>query len=140
MPTDADVEEAVASRRRHVRGVAAPAGRRALRGARSTSRGDSPRRVDENAELIAREGGKPLKWAKVEATRAVSTFRWASEEIRHGDDELMRLDTEPAGRPGRHAAPVPDRAGAGDHAVQLPAEPGGAQGRAVARRSARPSS
>src|SRR6266576_798157 len=50
--------------------------------------------VDENAELIAQEGGKPLKWAKVEATRAVSTFRWASEVIRHGDDELMRLDTE----------------------------------------------
>src|SRR5438105_11367977 len=50
--------------------------------------------VDENAELIAREGGKPIKWAKVEATRAISTFRWASEVIRHGDDELMRLDTE----------------------------------------------
>jgi acyl-CoA reductase-like NAD-dependent aldehyde dehydrogenase len=52
--------------------------------------------IDENAELIAREGGKPLKWAKVEATRAVSTFRWASEVIRHGDDEVMRLDTEEA--------------------------------------------
>src|SRR6266487_1757320 len=50
--------------------------------------------IDENASLIAREGGKPLKWATVEATRAVSTFRWASEVIRHGDDELMRLDTE----------------------------------------------
>src|ERR687888_537978 len=49
---------------------------------------------EENAELIAREGGKPLKWAKIEATRAVSTFRWASEVIRHGDDEVMRLDTE----------------------------------------------
>ncbi len=46
--------------------------------------------------MIAREGGKPLKWATVEATRAVSTFRWASETIRHGDDELMRLDTEAA--------------------------------------------
>jgi acyl-CoA reductase-like NAD-dependent aldehyde dehydrogenase len=51
-------------------------------------------RVDELAEGIAREGGKPLKWAKAEATRAVSTFRWASEQIRHGDDEFMRLDTE----------------------------------------------
>jgi len=50
--------------------------------------------LQENAELIAREGGKPLKWATVEATRAVSTFRWASETIRHGDDELVRLDTE----------------------------------------------
>jgi acyl-CoA reductase-like NAD-dependent aldehyde dehydrogenase len=52
--------------------------------------------IDENAALIAREGGKPLKWATVEATRAVSTFRWASETIRAGDDELMRLDTEAA--------------------------------------------
>ncbi|MBI2239055.1 MAG: aldehyde dehydrogenase family protein, partial [Actinobacteria bacterium] len=51
-------------------------------------------KVDENADLIAREGGKPLKWAKAEATRAVSTFRWASEVIRHGEDELIRLDTE----------------------------------------------
>ena len=50
--------------------------------------------IEDNAKLIAAEGGKPLKWATVEATRAVSTFRWASETIRHGDDELMRLDTE----------------------------------------------
>jgi acyl-CoA reductase-like NAD-dependent aldehyde dehydrogenase len=52
--------------------------------------------LQENARLIAQEGGKPLKWATVEATRAVSTFRWASEVLRHGDDELMRLDTEAA--------------------------------------------
>jgi acyl-CoA reductase-like NAD-dependent aldehyde dehydrogenase len=51
-------------------------------------------RGDEVAELIAREGGKPLKWAKVEAARAVSTFRWAAEVLRRGDDELLRLDTE----------------------------------------------
>src|SRR5512132_495605 len=50
--------------------------------------------VDENATLIAREGGKPIKWATVEATRAISTFRWASEVLRHGEDEFMRLDTE----------------------------------------------
>src|SRR5205809_871944 len=50
--------------------------------------------IDDNAALIAREGGKPVKWAKVEATRAVSTFRWASEVLRHGADEVMRLDTE----------------------------------------------
>src|SRR5262245_50972761 len=50
--------------------------------------------IQENAELIAKEGGKPLKWATIEATRAVSTFRWASEVLRRGDDELVRLDTE----------------------------------------------
>jgi acyl-CoA reductase-like NAD-dependent aldehyde dehydrogenase len=53
-------------------------------------------RVDEVAELIAREGGKPLKWAKVEAARAVSTFRWAAEECRRFGGELLRLDTEAA--------------------------------------------
>ncbi len=51
-------------------------------------------RAGEVAELIAREGGKPIKWAKVEAARAVSTFRWASEECRRDGGELMRLDTE----------------------------------------------
>jgi acyl-CoA reductase-like NAD-dependent aldehyde dehydrogenase len=51
-------------------------------------------RTDEVAELIAREGGKPLKWAKAEAARAVSTFRWASEECRREGGALMRLDTE----------------------------------------------
>jgi aldehyde dehydrogenase (NAD+) len=51
-------------------------------------------RKDEVAEMIAREGGKPLKWSKVEAARAVSTFRWAAEEIRREPVEAMRLDTE----------------------------------------------
>jgi acyl-CoA reductase-like NAD-dependent aldehyde dehydrogenase len=53
-------------------------------------------RAGEIAESIAREGGKPLKWATVEANRAVSTFRWAAEEARRANGELLRLDTEPA--------------------------------------------
>ena len=51
-------------------------------------------RADEVAEVIAREGGKPLKWAKVEAARAASTFRWAAEEARREGGSMMRLDTE----------------------------------------------
>ena len=51
-------------------------------------------RADEVAEMIAREGGKPLKWAKVEASRAVSTFRWAAEECRRIGGEVMRLDSD----------------------------------------------
>jgi acyl-CoA reductase-like NAD-dependent aldehyde dehydrogenase len=95
VPTDADVEEAAATAHDtfkesrhlpiHVRSEALDHISKRL-----------SETIDENAELIAKEGGKPLKWAKVEATRAVSTFRWASEVIRHGDDELMRLDTEAA--------------------------------------------
>ena len=55
-------------------------------------------RVLRAEEFAARLAGEPYRAggirATVEATRAVSTFRWASETIRHGDDEVMRLDTE----------------------------------------------
>jgi len=51
-------------------------------------------RRDEIAQLIALEGGKPIKWATVEATRASSTFRIAAETIRAGSDEIERFDTE----------------------------------------------
>lgn len=55
-------------------------------------------RHDELAELIAREGGKPVKWAGIEVTRASYTFRWAAEEARRLDGEFLRLDTdEPLG-------------------------------------------
>ncbi|HEX2050720.1 MAG TPA: aldehyde dehydrogenase family protein [Actinomycetota bacterium] len=53
-------------------------------------------RVDDVAEVIAREGGKPLKWAKVEAARAASTFRWAAEETRRTGGEVMRFDADAA--------------------------------------------
>jgi acyl-CoA reductase-like NAD-dependent aldehyde dehydrogenase len=59
-------------------------------------------RVDEFGESIAREGGKPMKWAKVEASRAVSTFRWAAEETRRAGGEFMKLDAD-AGMDGRAA-------------------------------------
>ena len=95
IPTDADVEEAVAaaastfeeSRKLpvHVRAEALMHVSRRL-----------VERSEEIAETIAREGGKPMKWAKVEAARAASTFRWAAEESRQGSDELMRLDTDEA--------------------------------------------
>ena len=93
VPTDADVEEAISaasetfedSRKLPVH-ARAEALMRISRGLQE--------RQQEVAETIAREGGKPLKWAKVEAARAASTFRWAAEEARHGQDEVMRLDTE----------------------------------------------
>ena len=53
-------------------------------------------RADEVARLITAENGKPLKWARAEAARAVSTFRWAAEEARRYSGELQRLDTDPA--------------------------------------------
>jgi acyl-CoA reductase-like NAD-dependent aldehyde dehydrogenase len=51
-------------------------------------------RTEEMAEAVAREGGKPVKWARVEVTRAVSTFRWAAEEARRFGGEFLPLDTE----------------------------------------------
>ncbi|HEX2131500.1 MAG TPA: aldehyde dehydrogenase family protein [Actinophytocola sp.] len=52
-------------------------------------------RADEIAEMITAENGKPLKWATVEVTRAVSTFRIAAEEARRFSGDLQRLDTDP---------------------------------------------
>src|SRR2546429_488304 len=52
--------------------------------------------LDEVAEQITAENGKPLKWAVTEVRRAVSTFRFAAEEARRFTGELQRLDTEPA--------------------------------------------
>lgn len=53
-------------------------------------------RADEVAELITAENGKPLKWARTEVARGISTFRWAAEEARRFSGELQRLDTDPA--------------------------------------------
>ncbi|MDP9066933.1 MAG: aldehyde dehydrogenase family protein [Actinomycetota bacterium] len=94
-PSDADVEDAVAAatavfdetRKLPIHARAAALDHISAR---------LKERSEEVAELIAREGGKPLKWARVEAARAVSTFRWASEECRRWSGDLMRLDTEEA--------------------------------------------
>lgn len=53
-------------------------------------------RAEEVAETIVAENGKPLKWARIEVSRAVSTFRFAAEESRRLGGEWQRLDTDPA--------------------------------------------
>jgi aldehyde dehydrogenase (NAD+) len=95
VPTDGDVEEAVATAAStfETSSQLSVAQRAAALDHISARLNETQ---EENAELIAREGGKPMKWARVEAARAVSTFRWASETLRHGQDEAMRLDTEAA--------------------------------------------
>jgi acyl-CoA reductase-like NAD-dependent aldehyde dehydrogenase len=93
VPTPAQVEEAVA---------AAHAVRREASRLSVGTRADAlmhvsrrlSERVDEVAELITAENGKPLKWARAEAGRGVATFRWAAEEVRRAGGELMRLDSE----------------------------------------------
>jgi acyl-CoA reductase-like NAD-dependent aldehyde dehydrogenase len=93
VPTDTDVEEAVAAAVQTFK-----ESRHLPTHARSEALMQISRRiferVDELAEAVAREGGKPLKWSTVEVTRAVSTFRWAAEESRRMNGEFLPLDTE----------------------------------------------
>src|SRR2546426_5442998 len=93
VPTDEDVEQAVAAaastfkESRHL-----PTYVRAESLAHISRR--IAERVDELSGQVAREGGKPLKWSKIEVTRAVSTFRWAAEEARRFGGEFVPLDSE----------------------------------------------
>lgn len=89
--TEAHVEEAV----RATRGIGTePAHRRAAALAHVSRRLEE--HSEEIAHLVTGENGKPLKWARVEVARAVSTFRWAAEEARRFTGELQRLDTDPS--------------------------------------------
>jgi len=57
--------------------------------------------IEDNAEQIARiiaaEGCKPLKDARVEAKRGASTSRWASEEAKRTAGEIIEMDADPSG-------------------------------------------
>ncbi|MEU3226315.1 aldehyde dehydrogenase family protein [Streptomyces sp. NPDC006976] len=100
VPTGAQVEEAVAAAHAvreefaatpaHVRAAALDHVARRL-----------AERTEEIAQLISAENGKPVKWARGEVGRAVSVFRFASEEARRfNSGEAQRLDTD-AGGTGR---------------------------------------
>ncbi|MEV7300170.1 aldehyde dehydrogenase family protein [Streptomyces clavifer] len=102
VPTDAQVEEAVATAYAvreefaatpaHVRAAALDHVVRRL-----------TERTEEIAQLISAENGKPIKWARGEVGRAVSVFRFASEEARRfNGGDAQRLDTD-AGGTGRLA-------------------------------------
>jgi acyl-CoA reductase-like NAD-dependent aldehyde dehydrogenase len=54
-------------------------------------------RRDELARTIASEAGKPLKAARIEADRAVSTFTMAAVEARRLAGEAVPMDASPAG-------------------------------------------
>jgi acyl-CoA reductase-like NAD-dependent aldehyde dehydrogenase len=77
----------------------------AMRALPSYARRDTLRKVamgllarrDELAEIIAREAGKPITYAKAEVARAVSTFDLASEEATRQKGEVMPLDVTVSG-------------------------------------------
>jgi len=54
-------------------------------------------RREEIAKTIAAEAGKALKFARIEADRAVSTFSFAAEEAKRIHGETFALDAVPAG-------------------------------------------
>jgi acyl-CoA reductase-like NAD-dependent aldehyde dehydrogenase len=54
-------------------------------------------RQDEVARTISAEAGKPIKAARVEAERAVSTFTMASVEARRLTGDVVPMDASPAG-------------------------------------------
>jgi acyl-CoA reductase-like NAD-dependent aldehyde dehydrogenase len=54
-------------------------------------------RHDEVAHTISAEAGKPMKAARVEATRAVSTFTMAAVEARKLAGDVVPMDASPAG-------------------------------------------
>lgn len=100
VPTEAQVEEAVAAAHAvreefaatpaHVRAAALDHVARRL-----------TERTEEIAQVIFAENGKPIKWARGEVGRAVSVFRFASEEARRfNSGDAQRLDTD-AGGTGR---------------------------------------
>lgn len=61
-------------------------------------------RLEEFAQLIAQEGGKPLTDARVEATRAVDGLRNAAEEIRNFAGREVPMGP-PLASDGRWASP-----------------------------------
>jgi acyl-CoA reductase-like NAD-dependent aldehyde dehydrogenase len=55
------------------------------------------RRHDEAARLISDEAGKPMKAARVEAARAMSTFTFSAVEARRLAGEMVPMDAAQAG-------------------------------------------
>jgi acyl-CoA reductase-like NAD-dependent aldehyde dehydrogenase len=54
-------------------------------------------RQEDAAQLISAEAGKPLKAARVEAQRAVSTYTFAAVEARKLSGQTVPMDASPAG-------------------------------------------
>lgn len=54
-------------------------------------------RSEEFARTIAQEAGKPIKQARVEVGRSITTFATAAEEASRFHDEVLHLDALPGG-------------------------------------------
>jgi acyl-CoA reductase-like NAD-dependent aldehyde dehydrogenase len=65
------------------------------------------RRHDEVARLISDEAGKPMKAARVEAKRAMSTYTFAAVEARKLAGEMVPMDASQAGEGKLALTPSP---------------------------------
>ncbi len=63
----------------------------------SDARNYLARKSDELAEIIAREAGKPLKYAKGEVSRCLENLGFAAEEAKRIHGETLPLDASTAG-------------------------------------------
>ena len=75
----------------------APAGARARRASSTPPPGCSTSAGRRRPEIISAEAGKPLKAARVEAQRAVSTYTFAAVEARKLAGEMVPMDASAAG-------------------------------------------
>ncbi|MEX2625284.1 MAG: aldehyde dehydrogenase family protein [Ilumatobacteraceae bacterium] len=92
--TAADVDRAVASARTALAAPLPPWRRAEIL---DTAADLLAARRDAFAEIIAREAAKPIRTARVEAERAVSTFRFSAAEARTLAGEVVPLDASAAG-------------------------------------------
>jgi acyl-CoA reductase-like NAD-dependent aldehyde dehydrogenase len=92
---DADVDRAVTIAREVLDAPPLPAWRRAE--ILDTAARTLGERVEEFARYIAEEAAKPIKTARVEAQRAVSTFTFAAVAARTLAGEMVPMDASPAG-------------------------------------------
>ncbi len=54
-------------------------------------------RLDDFADVVAQESGKPIKHARSEIKRAITTFTFGAEEAKRIDGEIVSLDAAPNG-------------------------------------------
>lgn len=95
--TTADLDRAVAVALAHHREGAPAAHERAAVLDRAAERLADPVTQEHFARLVAEEAAKPIKTARVEAARAVDTFRFAAATARSLTGEMVPLDASRAG-------------------------------------------
>src|SRR4051794_30304828 len=71
------------------------------------------RRHEEAAQLICAEAGKPIKTARVEASRAMSTYTFSAVEARTLVGDMIPVDAAQAGERGGAVPPPPPVGGLG---------------------------